>query len=131
MDIALEADIYCPIINEEFNYVDKIPSNIIHGLRCPCGARKDKVYVTYGMFNSHIKSKHHQEWLTELNMNKINFYKENEELKKTIQNQQKIISQMKKDSVNNLQTINFLTQQLINHENKSVNMVNNLLDLDL
>jgi hypothetical protein len=52
-------------------------NNIKHGLRCPCGSRKDKTYDTHSIFASHIKTKKHQSWLVDLNLNKTNFYLEN------------------------------------------------------
>ena len=131
MELALQAEIYYPILNEEHNYVDKTPSNIAHGIRCPCSLKKDKVYITNTLFSSHTKTKRHQAWLAELNMNKINYIKENEELKKTVENQRKIISQMEKDNVNNLRTINYLTQQVMKLSSApdEVVVVTNLLDI--
>lgn len=131
MELALEAEIYYPILNEERNYIDKTPSNITHGIRCPCSLKKDKVYITHNLFSSHTKTKRHQAWLAELNLNKINYIKENEELKKTVENQRKIISQMEKDNVNNLRTINYLTQQVMKLSSASDEavVVTNLLDM--
>jgi hypothetical protein len=130
MELALQAEIYYPILNEEHNYVDKTPSNIAHGIRCPCSLKKDKVFITNGLFSSHTKTKRHQAWLAELNTNKINYIKENEELKKTVENQRKIISQMEKDNVNNLRTINYLTQQVMKLSAVADEViVTNLLDM--
>jgi len=126
MELALEAEIYCPSIDENQNYVDKIPPSIVQGLRCPCGSRRDKVYITAALFKEHIKRKHHQVWLNELNNNKTNYYKENEELKKTIQNQRIIISRLEKEISTKSNTINFLSNELAL---KSSNVVTDLLDL--
>jgi len=131
MELALQAEIYYPVLNEEHNYIDKTPSNISHGIRCPCSLKKDKVYITNTLFSGHTKTKRHQSWLAELNMNKVNHIKENEELKKTVDNQRKIISQMEKDIVINLRTINYLTQQVMKlstTSNEDV-VVTNLLDI--
>jgi hypothetical protein len=126
MELALEAEIYCPSVDEEHNYVDKMPPTIVHGIRCPCGSRKDKVYVSSALFNNHCKTKHHLTWIKELNLNKINHYKENEELKKTVQSQRIIISQLEKEIINKLRAIDFITQQLMS---KTVsNAVEDLLD---
>jgi hypothetical protein len=59
MELVTELDIYSPSIDEIGNYVDKIPSfiTIKHGIRCPCGSRKNKVYETHGIFSNHVKSK--------------------------------------------------------------------------
>ena len=131
MELATEPDTYSPSIDDMGNYVDKIPSfaNIKHGIRCPCGSRKDKVYETYSIFSQHVKSKAHQKWLQNLNLNKANYYIENEELKTTIQQQRMIIAKLEKEVQNKIMTIDFLTQQLTT---KSVNQttISNLLDFD-
>lgn len=114
MEIALEPDIYTPSIDETGNYIDKIPgfTNIKIGLRCPCGSRKDKYYGSHSVFAAHIKSKTHKKWLNDLNLNKANYYVENENHKVTIHNQQLIIAKMDKDLKNKSMTIDYLTQQL-------------------
>lgn len=129
MDLALESDIYCPLIDNNNNYVDKVPPNIPHGIRCPCGTRKDKVYYSQALFHSHIKSKHHIAWLSAMNLNKMNYYKENEDLKKTIANQKSLILQLEKEKLQNLRTINYLSQQLIKLSSPSDEVVEtDLLD---
>jgi hypothetical protein len=126
MELVTEPDIYTPSISDNGNYVDKIPSfnNLKNGLRCPCGARKDKTYDTYSTFSSHIKTKCHQNWLNNLNLNKANYYIENEELKDTLHNQRIIIGKLEKDIQNKIMTIDYLTQQLnkinLNNNNKVV-----------
>ena len=136
MELVTEPDLYCPSINELGNYIDKVPSfHIIKkGVICPCGSRKDKTYETHTTFSQHTKTKMHQKWLQNLNLNKANYYVENERLKETIQTQRLIIAKMEKDLANKLLTVDYLTQQL--HKNTSVqhnsvqhNSVINLLDL--
>lgn len=128
MELVTEPDIYSPSINDAGNYVDKIPSfnNIKHGLRCPCGSRKDKTYDTHSIFASHIKTKKHQSWLVDLNLNKTNFYLENISLKNTITNQQLIIAKMENDINNRTMTIDYLTKQIVSNSTA----VNDLLDFD-
>lgn len=123
MELVLEPDLYSPSIDDIENYVDKIPSfHIIKkGLLCPCGSRKDKIYDTY------IKTKTHQKWLANLNLNKANFYAENIKLTETIQNQRLIISKLEKDVNSKSMTIDYLTQQLHLHKPTTVN---NLLEFD-
>ena len=130
MELTVEPDMYSPSINDSGNYVDKIPpfNTIKKGLRCPCGSRKDKIYETHKIFSSHINTKIHQKWLTDLNLNRANYYVENEQLKTTIQNQRLIIAKLEKDVQNNIMTIGYLTQQL--HKINTSNTVTNLLDLD-
>ena len=102
MELATESDIYTPSIDNAGNYIDKIPAfnNIKHGLRCPCGSRKDKTYDTYNVFSSHIKTLCHQKWLSNLNLNKANYYIENNNLRETIQNQRLVIAKMDKEIQN-------------------------------
>jgi inner membrane protein involved in colicin E2 resistance len=76
------------------------------------GSRKDKVYETYSIFSQHVKSKAHQKWLQNLNLNKANYYIENEELKTTVQQQRMVIAKLEKEVQNKMMTIDFLTQQL-------------------
>ena len=128
MELVTEPDLYSPSIDDIGNYVDKIPSfnNIKHGLRCPCGSRKDKTYDTHSIFASHIKTKKHQSWLVDLNLNKTNFYLENINLKNTITNQQLIIAKMENDINNRTMTIDYLTKQIVSNSTA----VNDLLDFD-
>jgi len=130
MDLIVEADIYAPSMDDKGNYIDKIPSfnNLKNGLRCSCGARKDKTYDCTAYFASHIKSKTHQKWLADMNTNKSNFYTENVQLKEIITNQKIIIARLEKEVIIKLKTIDYLTQQLITKETH--NTVTNLLDFD-
>ena len=100
MELVTEPDIYSPSIDENGNYVDKIPSfNIIKmGLICPCGCRKDKVYDTNQKnFSSHIKNKKkHSKWLETLNLNKANYYIECEKINKLVKSQKIMIGNFTK-----------------------------------
>lgn len=131
MELTTEPETYAPSIDDMGNYIDRIPpfTNVKHGIRCPCGSRKDKVYDTYNVFSQHIKSKAHQKWLQGLNLNKANYYIENEELKKNVQQQRMIIAKLEKEVQNKMMTIDFLTQQLT-AKSTSHNAVSNLLDFD-
>jgi hypothetical protein len=119
MELVTEPDLYMPSIDNIGNYIDKIPSfnNLKHGMRCPCGSRKDKTYDTYSVFSAHIKTKIHQKWLSNLNLNKSNYYIENENLKTTLHNQRLIIAKLEKEVQNKLMTIDYLTKQLVNNNN--------------
>ena len=130
MDLATTPDIYCPTIDENGNYIDKVP--FFHnksGVICPCFARKDKVYDNWGSFNIHIKSKKHMKWLETVNLNKANYYTENIKLNETIINQRQIIAKMEKDMNNQSQLILYLTEQL-SKKNMNTTTVNDLLDFD-
>jgi hypothetical protein len=130
MELSTEPDTYTPSIDEFGNYIDRVPpfNTVAHGLRCPCGSRKDKVYDTYGVFAAHIKTKSHQKWLANLNLNKANYYVENEQLKETIQTQRLMIAKLEKDLQTKTMTIDYLTNQLNSLSNPKV--VTNLLEFD-
>jgi hypothetical protein len=129
MELVTEADLYTPSIDNFGNYIDKTPSfnNLKCGLRCPCGSRKDKTYDTSSAFSTHTKSKTHQKWLDNLNLNKTNYYVENEKLKHTLQDQRMIIAKMDIELQNKNLTIDYLTQQLLGNTGKTVD---NLLNFD-
>ena len=131
MELIVEPDIYSPGIDDKGNYIDKIPSfnNLKNGLRCACGTRKDKTYDCTAYFTSHIKTKTHQKWLSDMNTNKSNFFLENISLKDTISNQKQIIGKLEKEIQVKLKTIDYLTQQMT-MKDANYNTVNNLLDFD-
>ena len=132
MELVVESDIYSPSIDEMGNYIDKVPSfNIIKkGLLCPCGSRKDKLYESHSSFITHIKTKNHQKWLSNLNLNKVNYYIENEKLQETIQNQRLIIAKLEKDVNTKIMTIDYLSQQLNTNIKQKIEVtVMNLLDI--
>jgi hypothetical protein len=130
MDLIVEPDIYQPSIDNTGNYIDKIPSfaNLKNGLRCPCGARKDKCYETYANFSIHIKSKTHQKWLSDLNLNRSNFLVENISLRETVNTQKMIIARLEKEINNRNMTIDYLTSQLTQKHRACENI--NLLEFD-
>jgi predicted RNase H-like nuclease (RuvC/YqgF family) len=133
MELITESDSYVPCIDDFGNYIDKIPScNVLQrGILCPCGSRKDKLYNSYSIFSGHVKTKTHQKWLVNLNLNKANFYIENENLKNTLQSQRIIIAKLDKELQNKNMTIDYLTQQLVNKNNfNKVDLVNDLLSFD-
>jgi hypothetical protein len=112
MDLATVSDIYSPSIDNEGNYIDKIPSYMPNGIKCGCGKneKKNKIYMTTLLFSNHTKTKTHQQWLTSINTNKINYYKENQELNQTIHNQKRIIAKFEKDIRELTNTIHLLTE---------------------
>jgi len=130
MDLALEPDIYSPNIDDKGNYVDKIPSfaNIKNGIRCPCGTRKDKTYDCAAYFTTHIKTKTHQKWLTDLNTNKMNYYTECIQLKELVHNQRQIIAKLQKENDENVRIIAHLTKK--NYHNENPDTVSDLINFD-
>lgn len=121
MDITLEPEMYSPSIDATGNYVDSIPpsSYFKHGLRCPCGSRGQKSYISTTLFSNHTKTQHHQKWLQQLNANKTNYFTENVQLKETIRNQQVILSKMEKELHHKNWMIQYLSSQLQNHLSSS------------
>jgi hypothetical protein len=134
MDLVVEPDIYAPSIDDNGCYTDKVPpfNYIKKGLICPCGSRKDKIYESHSVFVSHTKSKAHQKWIETLNLNRSNFYVENEKFRDVIQNQRLIIAKLEKDVNNRNMTIDYLTQQLHKMNNNISGSIStiNLLDFD-
>jgi hypothetical protein len=130
MDLALEPDIYSPNIDDKGNYVDKSPSfaNIKNGIRCPCGTRKDKTYDCAAYFTTHIKTKTHQKWLADLNINKMNYYTESIQLKELVHNQRQIIAKLQKENDDNVRLIAHLTKK--NFQNENPDMVSDLINFD-
>lgn len=130
MELVIEPDMYCPSIDDNGNYIDKImPAMFMKkGVTCPCGSRKEKVFDTSSKFSCHTKTKSHKKWLENLNENKANYYIENEKLKETVNNQRLIIARMEKEIHTKGMTIDYLTIQLTNKN--SCESVNNLLEFD-
>jgi len=122
MDLVTEPDIYEPTINENGNYVDYLPpsSKFQNGLRCPCGSRKEHVFDNRQCFSTHSKTKKHQKWLTDLNADKMNFYKENIKLNETIGNQKIIIAKLQKDNDDYARLIVHLTKKIEFKDDKNI-----------
>ena len=116
MELATEPDVYSPNIDENGNYIDKIPSfntnALANGLRCPCGTRKDKVYLTGPLFAAHCKSKTHEKWVQDLNTNKSNFFTENQKLRDVVHAQKIMIGKLELDVSSKNMTIGYLTHEL-------------------
>ncbi len=116
MELVTEPDVYSPNIDGNGNYVDKIPSfntiALANGLRCPCGTRKDKVYISAPLFAAHCKSKTHEKWIQDLNTNKSNFFSETQKLRELVHAQKIMIGKLELDISSKNITIAYLTQEL-------------------
>ena len=112
MELALQAETYTPSVDESGKYIDNIPQ-IIHGIYCPCGSRKNKIYETHSKFHAHCKTKIHQKWLDDLNKNRANFYVMTLQMEDTIKNQRMIIAQLEKEIITKSKTIDLLTDRLV------------------
>ena len=98
-EAQLTPDTYYPSMNEEGNYVDRIPFNfnVAQGFYCPCGTRKEKIcFNTKSKLSAHFKTNTHEMWLAGININKHNYLIKNEELKKIIEHQKLQISEQAK-----------------------------------
>jgi len=122
MDLVIESDIYEPTINEKGDYIDVIPCSykFKNGIRCSCGTRKEHIYDNRQSFLIHCKTKTHQKWLNEINMNKMNYYVENVKLKELIDNQKIIIARLQKEQDENNQLITHLTKKIALKENTNL-----------
>lgn len=111
MELVAKPDLYSPSISDNGDYVDIIPSfnNLSTGIRCSCGTRKDHCYKNASEFKNHVKTKTHEKWLNNLNLNKANYYSENEKLKELVENQKLIIAKLEKKVNKKLNTIDVLT----------------------
>jgi hypothetical protein len=129
MELTIEPEIYVPGIDSIGNYIDQLPSLACmkHGIRCPCGTRKDKTYDSSSAIHAHMKTLTHQKWLHQLNLNKANYYIETEQLKQTLHSQKLIIAKLERELQNKIMTIDYLTQQLCKKPNE---IKTDLLDFD-
>jgi len=133
MELATEPDVYSPCVDNLGNYIDKQPnfSVLPNGIRCPCGGRKDT--YTSSSFGPHMKTKLHKKWLEQMTANKANYYRECEELKRTIHNQKVIIAQMEHEIQCKNRTIDYMTSQLselISKNQSQTSAIGNLIDFD-
>jgi hypothetical protein len=130
MDLVVDSDIYEPCINNDQNYIDFIPpsSKFKNGLRCPCGTRREHIFDNRQSFSSHIKSKTHQKWIYDLNINKTNYFTENIKLNENICNLKLIIAKLQRDNDENIKLIAHLTRKIEIRDNP--NIVNDLISFD-
>jgi hypothetical protein len=117
-DIAIEPELYCPMVNNEGNYSDKIPHIGTYGIRCPCSRIKNKLYMSYSTFSAHVKTKMHQKWLEQMNQNKHNFYLENIRLQEIVNMQKITIAKLEKEINIKIHTIDILTNNIQEHNNR-------------
>lgn len=130
MELALDPEIYTPILNDNGCYIDMCPSFIKHGIRCPCGSRNEHIYDSKPKFRQHINGVKHKKWLEILNREKNNHYKENIELTDTIQRQREIIGKLQVE-LTRLETLNkYLESRIFVQNTETSSNVQNLLDLD-
>lgn len=95
-DLALQSELYSPSINDNGEYIDKLPpkSHFLLGMRCPCGARSGHVYSAASNFQTHMQSVAHKRWLTALNQNRHNHLRDKVELEALVKEQRCIIARL-------------------------------------
>ena len=127
MELIADSDTYAPTLSESGKYQDCTPSfgGNIPGYYCACGARKDKIYSSASVMSAHFKTKTHQKWIETLNLNRTNYFVENQKSKETIETQRIIIAKLEKQNTSKDQTIAYLTRQL---SVQQIAVVDNLLD---
>ncbi len=127
MNLICEPELYSPSINSNGDYIDIVPPTSKYGIRCPCGCRKDKVYEPH-TFATHIKTKAHQTWLHNLNLNKTNLFVQCEKYKELVAQQQAIITEQS-NKISKLELdLHTTTQCLAIHLKSATVPVGNLLD---
>ena len=126
MDLAIEPEYYEPTIDENTNYSDYIPSSskFTHGLRCPCGSRKEHVFDNRQSFSTHVKTKKHLKWLFDLNNNKMNYFSENLKLNEIITTQKIIIAKLQRENNEYTQLIVLLTKKIELKDTISIDLLN-------
>jgi len=132
MELAQQAEVYIPSVGEDGSYVDVIPSSAVFasgGIRCGCGARKDKVFSTRGQFVSHTKTKAHQNWLRHLFLENANYYAKVQDLEKIVQSQKVMIGRLEIELKNRDVTIHTLISQYANKDKNMIVATENFLEL--
>ena len=97
-------------------------------MSCICGTRKEHIFDNRQGFSGHIKTKTHQKWLSELNLNKLNYFSENNKLNDVISNQKHIIARLQRENDENIKLIAHLTKKIEIKEN--TNLVIDLINFD-
>ena len=110
MELTVEPELYAPSLDDTGKYIDKV-HYAKHGVICPCGARRDKVYECTTKFQKHIKTKIHQKWLEDLNTNKANFYVRVIELEEIVKQQRILLAQQERVIQTKSKTIDLLTER--------------------
>lgn len=131
MEILATPDVYQPSMDNNGNYVDKIPSFMFlnNGLRCPCGNHDG--YKTAALFRSHIKTVRHAMWLEQINQNKHNIYVEYENLRLVVEQQRKQLIEKElviREKENTIRALTVIVNEKIEKQLSST--VENLMFLD-
>jgi hypothetical protein len=128
MDLALDSDIYEPIMDDKGDYVDYLPpaSKFKNGIRCACGTRREHVFDNRQSFGMHSKTKTHQKWISDINNNKMNYFSENIRLNQLITTQKMVIAKLQREKDEQNELIVHLTKklELKGTHNMSIDLIN-------
>jgi len=110
--VAITPNNYLPKYNNDTQqYEDQYIFNFSNGIQCPCSST---VFYKRCNWSSHIRTQRHSRWLT--SMNTTNYYEECLELRKTVRNQQELLTR-KENEINQLR--NFIHHLLESQQNTS------------
>ena len=112
VESAAAAEAYVPGVDESGTYVDRVSSLPTVGIRCPCGARTDKVYHTPMQLRAHFKTQCHREWIDGLNADKDNALRQNKDLGELVRAQKQSIARLEREVKLKSFAIEALSRQL-------------------
>lgn len=94
--LSLTPDLYSPIRNDDGEFEDSLRGYKFQvGLRCGCGSKN--VFQKRQGFMTHIQSKQHKDWISEMNRNAANYYNECVELRELTNSQKQIIARLENE----------------------------------
>jgi hypothetical protein len=131
MSLSLEPDLYQVSVDENGTYINKLPSpdSINSGIRCPCGSRRNIVFKTSTSLSKHFLCEKHKMWLKNLNLEKVNHYTELIKSREIVDQQQKLIKNLKLELQDKDKTIVNQAKELASIKKPIHVPVTNLLDL--
>ena len=120
--IITKADIYNPYFNTDTqSYTDRMIYDFTRGIACPCSP--NKTFVRKDTFQNHWKCQRHRQWLLDLQSEATNFYIECMESRKTIKNQQLLLSQYENELKQKETIIKYLESHIHKHETTSQDLL--------
>jgi predicted RNase H-like nuclease (RuvC/YqgF family) len=94
-ELALIEEKYKPQLDENGNYIDKLPlkEHILRGIKCECS---NNSYNTCAKLKTHFNTIRHKEWLSNMNHIKNNLHIENNNFHEVIKQQKEQIIEYQK-----------------------------------
>jgi len=92
--LATQSSIYEPVLNQDQQYVDKVPSTHVlnAGIRCEC-SKRNTIFKTRTQLTAHFATNQHKAWLDNCNNNKKNHFTENIQLTELVSQQRLLIAE--------------------------------------